>query len=116
MKRFFLQFVGLLAVLCPWTILSAAEGGVITALHDVQIADIDSIPGATTRGDMTHQFSGTGPNVMETMPRKWMTEVTVTTDNGERVKVIHDREPGYVVGAHVVLTRKDGDYEVTLTK
>jgi len=114
MKRLLLQFVGLLALLCPWTI-AAAEAGVITALHDVQIADIDSIPGATTAGDMTHKFSGSGPNVMETMPRKWMTEVTVTTDNGERVKVVHDREPGYVVGAHVVLTRKDGDYEVKLT-
>ncbi|HYA66534.1 MAG TPA: hypothetical protein VEE84_07585 [Burkholderiaceae bacterium] len=115
MKRLFPQFVGLLGLLCPWTI-AAAESGVITALHDVQIADIGSIPGATTAGDMTHKFSGSDPNVMETMPRRWMTEVTVTTDDGKRVKVIHDREPGYVVGAHVVLTRKDGDYEVKLTK
>jgi len=71
------------------------------ATRDVQVADTSIVPQAITAGD----FTRVDPTVTST---KWMTEVTVMTADGRKIKILQDRDPNIEVGAVVTVVTVDG--------
>jgi hypothetical protein len=103
MKILFL--CGIAAMLCLCGSALADVSGIVSATRDVQAANTSLVPQAITVGG----FTRTDPTFILT---KWMTEITVETADGKKIKVVQDRDPRIEVGAAVTVVTTDGQDRV----
>ena len=95
-----------LGIFAASTCLSAAGAapvsGTVLATRDFQAADIASVaPQAVTLED----YVRADPTRIST---RWMTELTIKTADGRRIKVVQARDTALTVGTPVELVTTDG--------
>jgi len=99
MKSLVLKVIAAMLCLCGSAL--AGVSGTVLATRDVQVANTSLVPQAITVGD----FARFDPTFTLT---KWMTEITVETADGKKIKVLQDRDPRIEVGAAVTVVTTDG--------
>ena len=92
--------------------------GTLSNKHQIEVADNGSDPKATDVGEFMHDYPRGGPERMRMFPTKQAIELTVHTDDGKRIKVIHDYDEArdLEIGSKVAIDTVDGKKKVVAVK